>query len=105
MSSPALTKTRIALGVLMATATLATTGVAASLALAQNESDRSTAAEVAGNDDQTAGSEEPTARAPHSARSKTTNSKQQPATKKATFAPAAKPTPATKPVHTKTKGS
>ncbi|HEY3546614.1 MAG TPA: hypothetical protein VGK17_11045, partial [Propionicimonas sp.] len=49
MSSPALSKTRIALGMLMATATLATTGLAGSLALSRNHTtNRDTANNTAG---------------------------------------------------------
>lgn len=47
MRPAALTKTRIALGMLMATATLATSGVAASLAVARNHGvERTTAPDV-----------------------------------------------------------
>lgn len=92
VSSPALTKTRIALGMLMATATLATAGVAGSLALAHNQTTaRDTASSTAGADEQPA----PTSRSTH----------RRPATASPSFAPASKASSTTAPSHTKTKGS
>jgi len=94
MSSPALTKTRIALGMLMATATLAVTGVAGSLALAHSQTTaRDSAGGVAGTTEEP--SSIPKSRSSHS-RSTTT---------KPGFAPTRKASPATAPSHTQTKGS
>jgi len=94
MSSPALTKTRIALGMLMATATLATTGVAGSLALAHSQTTaRDSAGSVAGTTDQPTST--PTSRSKHSRSTST----------KPSFAPTRQASPTTAPSHTKTKGS
>lgn len=91
MSSPALSKTRIALGMLMATATLATTGLAGTLALSRNHTTNSdTANNAAGG-----------ATAPASPRQK----HQKPTATGQSFTPASKPSPTTRPSHTKTTGS
>jgi hypothetical protein len=91
MSSPALSKTRIALGMLMATATLATTGLAGTLALSRNHTTNSdTANNAAGG-----------TTAPASTRQK----HQKPAATGQSFTPASKPSTTTRPSHTKTTGS
>jgi hypothetical protein len=94
MTSQALTKTRIALGMLMVTATLATTGVAGSLALARSQT---TARDTAGNTAGAAGTpaSTPTSRSTH----------HRPASAGPTFAPTSRATTAPAPSHTKTKGS
>jgi len=93
MSSPALSKTRIALGILMATATLATTGLAGTLALSRNHTTSTdTAANSAGG-----------TKAPASTTTRTTH--QKPAASGQNFTPASKPSPAPKPSHTTTSGS
>ncbi|HEY3546997.1 MAG TPA: hypothetical protein VGK17_13055 [Propionicimonas sp.] len=91
MSSPALSKTRIALGMLMATATLATTGLAGTLALSRNHTTNSdTANNAAGG-----------TTAPASTRQK----HPKPAATGQSFTPASKPSTTTRPSHTKTTGS
>lgn len=93
MSSPALSKTRIALGMLMATATLATTGLAGTLALSRNHTTNSeTAANPGGV---AAAPASTTARAKH----------QKPAAPGTNFTPASKPSATPAPSHTKTSGS
>jgi hypothetical protein len=100
MSSPALTKTRIALSALMATATLATSWLAGSLALAENKSDdSSTATGVTGNTTPATGSPTPTVQ-----QSRDAGKKKQPGSQ-ATFTPTRKATVTTAPSQTRTKGS
>ena len=92
MSSPALSKTRIALGMLMATATLATTGLAGTLALSRNHTTNSdTANNAAGG-----------TTAPASTRQ---GKHQKPEATGQSFTPASKPITTTRPSHTKTTGS
>ncbi len=93
MSSPALSKTRIALGMLMATATLATTGLAGTLALSRNHTTNSDTANNAAG-----GTMEPV--------SATRQGKhQRPTATGQSFTPASKPSTTTRPSHTKTTGS
>jgi len=93
MSSPALSKTRIAIGMLMATATLATTGLAGVLALSRSHTTNSdTANNAAGG---TTAPASTTRQAKH----------QKPAASGQSFTPASKPSPTTRPSHTKTTGS
>ncbi len=93
MSSPALSKTRIALGVLMATAALATTGLAGTLALSRNHTT---------NSDTAANSAEGST-VPASTTQRTKH--QRPTAGGKSFTPASKPSPTTAPSHTTTKGS
>ena len=94
MSSPALSKTRIALGMLMATATLATTGLAGTLTLSRNHTTNSeTAANPA----------EGTTTAPVSTKARAKHPK--PAAPGQSFTPASKPSATPAPSHTKTSGS
>ena len=93
MSSPALSKTRIALGMLMATATLATTGLAGTLALSRNHTTNS----------ETAGNPAGVAAAPVSTKARATH--QGPASPGPNFTPASKPSATPGPSHTKTSGS
>jgi hypothetical protein len=91
MSSPALTKTRIVVGTVMAAATIATTGMAASLALARTEQQAD------------AGTADPTQTASQPAKHRSTNTTQTSTTQN--FAPT-RPAPNTSgTTHTKTKGS
>ena len=91
MRPAALTKTRIALSMVMATATLATSGVAASLALARNHAvERTAAADVTQVTDKG---------------SVTVDAGRRKTTPSATFAPTAKARPSAAPSHTTTKGS
>ncbi|HEY3337753.1 MAG TPA: hypothetical protein VGK18_04575 [Propionicimonas sp.] len=89
MSSPALSRTRVALGILMATATLATTGIAGTLALSRHTGDSDTAEKASGGTTTPA-----TQRVRHQKTTTTGN-----------FSPASKPSSTTAPSHTKTKGS
>ncbi len=97
MNVPALTKTRVAVSALMATATLATTGLATSLAIAQH--DRSEAAATAdttvpvGEAPQDQGQ---TAQAPTRHRTSRTTTG---------FAPSQQAGTGSAPSHTRTKGS
>jgi len=93
MSSPALSKTRIALGMLMATATLATTGLAGTLALSRNHTTNSDTANNAA-----AGTTAPESPARQ-------GKKQRPTATGPSFTPASKPSPTSRPSHTKTTGS
>lgn len=93
MSSPALSKTRIALGMLMAAATLATTGLAGTLALSRDHTtDSESAAEPA------AGTTTPVSTTPRAKHQKPSSSRQN-------FTPASKPSATPRPSHTKTSGS
>jgi len=89
MSTSALTKTRVVLSALMATATVATTGIVTSLALARSEQD----ADAAVVTDQAAGTAGATADTPRTH------------TASPTFAPTPKAKSTSGTTHTKTKGS
>lgn len=96
MSSPALTRTRIALSALMATATLATAGMVTSLAIADSQKNGG----AADTNVDSAADQAPAARTD---RHKTTRQGSAFApTRTATTAP---PSPKPAPTHTKTKGS
>lgn len=97
MSSPALTKTRLALGVLMATATLATTGLAGTLALSRNQTTNS---DAAANTAGTTAPGSPTQRTKHQKTTGTGNT-----SAGQNFTPASKPSTTSGQSHTKTKGS
>ena len=115
MGTPALARTRFTIGVLMATGTLATGGLAASLAVTP-QSDAE-AADTAASQYPSAlpgGNQTPSAAKKHEdaekkAAAKTNTTTKTPTAKKTvskpkvTTAPAPKPAPA--PTHTKTKGS
>lgn len=100
MNSPALSKTRVAVSALMASATLATAGLATTLALVRHEKEETSAApDSIVNVAQDSSGSSPTSQSSH------TSKKQRTSHSSTGFAPAKQAQPASGTSHTRTKGS